>query len=254
MLGPSYGSYLSPTRNTPKKEASFQSKPGANVSQAISTRDTTAPEDLEIMGTYRLKENIPAHTATEAARKRQDSSLFTAQTQPTEGQNYLPSEIVNEIPQIGPEMRNVNMNITKKIGHLIERASNFSFEKEYSKQLVTDEVQWKLEVQKDIPDSFKQQINAYKACGDSALRLQRKVSGYHGVLCYILKNRLLVWFVSEDYTIEYDFTEPIQDVGNYNSSRIYFIASFNWNNRYSLLCYGCYPSNQALLQNCHFDR
>lgn len=247
MHGPSYGSYSSPTRNTPKRDSSFQSKPGANISQGLSTRDTSMPQDFEMMGSNRPKDNMSAQMLGDSKPKRPDGSVFTSQTRPEEVQISGASEIINELPPPVLENRNANLNVTRKVSYLMDKVSEFSYEKEFSKEISVDNLQWKLETQKDIPDSFKQQISAYKVSGEPSLRLERKVSGQHGVLAYILKNRLLIWFFLEDMTIEYNFNEPIQEIGKFSSSRIHFTSTSTWNNRYSLLCVGRISSNQTLL-------
>ena len=204
-----------------------------NTSKGLSTRDTTLPEDFEIFGGVRSKSQMSSDFLNQSKSKRPDFSELSTQPRFADTGSRADEPMLTELQTQSEENLVTGMSVTKKIGLVMEKSADFSVEKEYSRNTIVDEIQWNLDSQKDIPDSFKQEINAYKMSGEKSLRLQRKLSGYHGVLAYILNNRLLVWFYEDNRTLAHEFNEPIQDIGSQGSHRVHIVATASRHNRYS---------------------
>lgn len=186
-------------------------------SKTLSHRETLLPEDSDGLAEGRNKIASSYDLLASAKEKRHDFSNILGSKASDIIDRKSGSPLINETYQKNEENLNERMNISKKLEILIDKVSEFNADAEYSKHMITDDLQWIEERRLDIPDSFKSEISAYINSGStSALRLQRGISGYHGCLWYIVNNRLLVWFFDQNLTVEQTFLEPIQDVGKLN--------------------------------------
>lgn len=235
MLGARYDNLVSPNRMTPRADNSFQGAANPNMSKGMSTRDTTQIEDFEGFGGYRQKSQMHSEYLTQSNSKRPDLGLFSTQARSSDTGSRMPEAMMTEVQDKTDENLVNAMNVTKKIGLVIEKSAEFSIQNEYSQNTSVDDIQWTLDHQIDIPDMFKQEINAYKMSGEKSLRLERRVFGYHGVLAYILKNKLLAWFYEDNRTLVHEFEEPIQSIGKPNLPRVHFFATSSRHYRYSAM-------------------
>jgi hypothetical protein len=222
----------------------------------ISARDTMLPDDVESLRETRSRIQANFEPMSPSKTRRHEFSQFLNHSTSEELEPRRSSPIRNEIDEKIEENPTSKMNVSKKLELLIERVSEFTSAHEYSKLMAIDDIQWTQEAQMDIPDLFKAEINNYINSGAStALRLQRKVSGYHGCLWYIINNRLLIWFFETNRTLECTFSHPIQDVGRRALSRVYFAPAHARHHGHSLLRDCSLPAERALFpDDLHHQR